>query len=104
MVKVAEVVRNDYNLSPSRYVASKDVVDCDIGGERALMHLGTNTYFTMNGTGSVLGADERHDIVGDSYCCEYVGRGLRIAPTRVVDKVLDGDQHLGLFRVIGVQG
>jgi hypothetical protein len=38
----------------SRYVANKDVVDCDIGGERALMHLGTNTYFTMNGTGSVL--------------------------------------------------
>ncbi len=25
VVKVAEVVRNDYNLSPSRYVASNDV-------------------------------------------------------------------------------
>lgn len=38
----------------THFVANKDVVDCDIGGERALMHLETNTYFTMNETASVL--------------------------------------------------
>lgn len=36
------------------YVAQTDVVDCDIGGDRALLHLDTNTYFTMNGTASAL--------------------------------------------------
>lgn len=36
------------------YIAQPDVVDCDIGGDRALLHLQTNTYFTMNGTASAL--------------------------------------------------
>jgi len=36
----------------TRYVAQPDVIDCDIGGERALLHLKTNTYFTLNATGS----------------------------------------------------
>ncbi|WP_299966739.1 PqqD family protein [uncultured Roseobacter sp.] len=36
------------------YVAQPDVVDCDIGGDRALLHLQTNTYFTMNATASAL--------------------------------------------------
>lgn len=40
--------------SQERYLAQSDVVDCDIGGDRALLHLETNTYFTMNATASVL--------------------------------------------------
>lgn len=40
--------------SDTCYIAQSDVVDCDIGGDRALLHLGTNTYFTMNGTASAL--------------------------------------------------
>lgn len=40
--------------SDTSYVAQADVVDCDIGGDRALLHLQTNTYFTMNGTASAL--------------------------------------------------
>ncbi|WP_187428528.1 hypothetical protein ROLI_044560 [Roseobacter fucihabitans] len=40
--------------SDPRYIAQADVVDCDIGGDRALMHLQTNTYFTMNATASTL--------------------------------------------------
>ena len=36
------------------YVAQSDVVDCDIGGDRALLHLDTNIYFTMNATASLL--------------------------------------------------
>lgn len=40
--------------SEERYVAQTDVVDCDIGGDRALLHMESNTYFTMNGTASVL--------------------------------------------------
>ncbi|MDW3223640.1 MAG: PqqD family protein [Paracoccaceae bacterium] len=36
------------------YSAQPDVVDCDIGGDRALLHLQTNTYFTMNATASAL--------------------------------------------------
>lgn len=40
--------------SDSCYVAQTDVVDCDIGGDRALLHLQTNTYFTMNATASAL--------------------------------------------------
>ena len=38
--------------SDTRYVAQSDVIDCDIGGERALLHLKTNTYFTLNATAS----------------------------------------------------
>ena len=38
----------------TRYVALPDVVDCDVGGERALLHLKTNAYFTLNPTGSVI--------------------------------------------------
>jgi len=37
-----------------KFIARADVVDCDIGGDRALLHLETNTYFTMNATASVL--------------------------------------------------
>ncbi len=36
------------------YVARPDVVHCDIGGERALLHHETNAYFTLNATGSVV--------------------------------------------------
>ena len=38
--------------SQTRYVVQADVIDCDIGGERALLHLKTNTYFTLNATAS----------------------------------------------------
>ena len=41
-------------LSEKNYIAQSDVVDCDIGGDRALLHLQTNTYFTMNATASAL--------------------------------------------------
>lgn len=34
------------------YVAKEDVVDCDIGGERALLNLDSNKYFTLNQTAS----------------------------------------------------
>lgn len=34
------------------FVAKTDVMDCDIGGDRALLHLETNTYFTLNPTAS----------------------------------------------------
>ncbi len=34
------------------YVASSDVVDCDIGGDRALLNMQDNTYFTLNATAS----------------------------------------------------
>lgn len=37
-----------------KYVALSDVVDCDLGGERALLHLTSNTYFTTNQTGTAL--------------------------------------------------
>lgn len=40
--------------SEKLYRAEPDVVDCDIGGDRALLHLQTNTYFTMNATASAL--------------------------------------------------
>ena len=36
------------------YVATPEVVDCDIGGDRALLHLEKNTYFTLNATASEL--------------------------------------------------
>ncbi|MEM6576916.1 MAG: PqqD family protein [Pseudomonadota bacterium] len=36
------------------YIARKNVVDCDIGGERALLHLDHNTYFTVNQTATLL--------------------------------------------------
>lgn len=32
------------------YQAMPDIVDCDIGGERALLELESNTYFTLNMT------------------------------------------------------
>ena len=38
----------------ARYVARSDVVDCDIGGDRALLHLETNSYFTLNVTGAAV--------------------------------------------------
>lgn len=34
------------------YVANQNIVDADIGGERALLHLDSNTYFTLNPTAS----------------------------------------------------
>ncbi|MEL7133586.1 MAG: PqqD family protein [Pseudomonadota bacterium] len=34
------------------FVAKPDVMDCDIGGDRALLDLQTNTYFTLNPTAS----------------------------------------------------
>lgn len=40
--------------SDRKFVARADVVDCDIGGDRALLHLQSNTYFTMNATASAL--------------------------------------------------
>lgn len=36
------------------FVARPDVVDCDLGGDRALLNLKTNTYFTMNGTAATI--------------------------------------------------
>lgn len=36
----------------SFFVAKQDVMDCDIGGDRALLDLQTNTYFTLNPTAS----------------------------------------------------
>lgn len=41
-------------LSDKTYIARSDVVDCDIGGDRALLHLETNTYFTLNATAASL--------------------------------------------------
>lgn len=40
--------------SEKKYIVQSEVVDCDIGGDRALLHLQTNTYFTMNATASAL--------------------------------------------------
>ncbi len=34
------------------FVAKPEVIDCDIGGDRALLHVETNTYFTVNVTAS----------------------------------------------------
>ena len=31
-----------------QFVMQDGVVDCDIGGDRALLHTETNTYFTLN--------------------------------------------------------
>ena len=40
-------------MTPETYlIAKSDMIDCDIGGDRALLHLGTNTYFTVNETAS----------------------------------------------------
>lgn len=36
------------------YKARHNVVDCDIGGDRALLHLEHNTYFTVNRTAAEL--------------------------------------------------
>jgi hypothetical protein len=36
------------------FVAQDEVVDCDIGGDRALLHLESNTYFTLNATASTI--------------------------------------------------
>lgn len=33
-------------------VARPDVIDCDIGGDRALLHMETNMYFTLNPSAS----------------------------------------------------
>lgn len=41
-------------VADRKFIARPDVVDCDIGGDRALLHLETNTYFTMNATASAL--------------------------------------------------
>jgi frataxin-like iron-binding protein CyaY len=38
--------------SETYLVAKPEVIDCDIGGDRALLHIGTNTYFTVNETAS----------------------------------------------------
>ncbi len=34
------------------YVARSEVIDCDIGGDRALLNMQDNTYFTLNATAS----------------------------------------------------
>jgi hypothetical protein len=36
------------------FQASADVVDSDIGSDRALLHMGKNTYFTLNPTAAEL--------------------------------------------------
>lgn len=36
------------------YVSIPEVMSCDIGGERVLLHLDDNTYFTVNATASAL--------------------------------------------------
>jgi hypothetical protein len=36
------------------FQARADVVDSDIGGDRALLHMGKNTYFTLNPTAAEL--------------------------------------------------
>lgn len=38
--------------SETYLVAMPEVIDCDIGGDRALLHVETNTYFTVNETAS----------------------------------------------------
>jgi hypothetical protein len=38
------------NQPDQRFVARPDVVDCDIGGDRALLNMQSNTYFTVNPT------------------------------------------------------
>lgn len=40
--------------SSIRFMAKDDVVDCDIGGDRALLHVENNSYFTINSTGAAL--------------------------------------------------
>lgn len=37
-----------------RFVAKSQVMDCDIGGDRALLHIENNTYFTINPTAATL--------------------------------------------------
>lgn len=37
-------------MSSPRFKAKPEVVDTDIGGDRALLHLEKNTYFTLNPT------------------------------------------------------
>lgn len=36
------------------FSAAPEVVDCDIGGDRALLHVEHNTYFTVNPTAATL--------------------------------------------------
>ncbi|UOA21224.1 hypothetical protein DSM14862_04064 (plasmid) [Sulfitobacter indolifex] len=36
------------------FVAKTEVMDCDIGGDRALLHLENNTYFTVNPTAAAV--------------------------------------------------
>ncbi len=38
----------------TQYVANSQVVDCDIGGDRALLHVDHNTYFTINPTAAAV--------------------------------------------------
>lgn len=38
--------------SDTLLIAKIEVIDCDIGGDRALLHIETNTYFTVNETAS----------------------------------------------------
>jgi hypothetical protein len=39
-------------MSELKFVAMKEVVDSDLGGDRALLDLKNNTYFTLNPTGA----------------------------------------------------
>ncbi|WP_292290413.1 PqqD family protein [Marivita sp.] len=41
-------------FSETRYIAQDNIIDCDLGGERALLNLKSNDYFTMNGTASTI--------------------------------------------------
>ena len=41
-------------MSETKYKAMPNVVDCDIGGERALLNMYDNTYYTTNRTASEL--------------------------------------------------
>lgn len=35
-------------VTKALFVAHPEVIDCDLAGERALLHMDTNTYFTLN--------------------------------------------------------
>lgn len=41
-------------MGEQKFKVHPDVVDCELGGDRALLHLGYNTYFTVNQTASTL--------------------------------------------------
>ena len=62
-------------MSSPHYKAKPEVVDTDIGGDRALLHLENNTYFTLNPTAAEIWAalaepqtlDALVDVVTDKF-------------------------------------